>query len=154
MPDHASWMPDRSPTRSLPSWPNRGRHHADRDWRRAGCRLRRSSLQVVYRLGTTLPGWLTSASTRRAGIVTLTDLTRTLIDFGAPGSSVAVDGSPFAVYDARPHRRDGIDAKINSIAALSDAAPIGYIALGLGGAVLFVIMVILGAAGQVRTVPN
>ena len=42
------------------------------------------SLQVIYRLGTTFPGWLTSASTRREGIVTLTDLTRTLIDFDRP----------------------------------------------------------------------
>ena len=99
------------------------------------------SLQVIYRLGTTLPGWLTSASTRREGIVTLTDLTRTLIDFGAPGSSVAVDGSPFAVYTA-DLTVEGIDAKINSIAALSDAAPIGYLALGLAGGLLFVILVI------------
>jgi len=61
------------------------------------------SLQVIYRLGTTLPGWLTSASTRREGIVTLTDLTRTLVDFGRPPDSpvpVIVDGSPFAVYEA------------------------------------------------------
>jgi hypothetical protein len=99
------------------------------------------SLQVIYRLGTTLPGWLTSASTRREGIVTLTDLTRTLIDFGAPGSTVAVDGSPFAVYGA-DLTLDAIDAKIDSIAALSDAAPIGYLVLGLGGSVLFVIMVV------------
>jgi hypothetical protein len=99
------------------------------------------SLQVVYRLGTTLPGWLTSASTRREGIVTLTDLTRTLIDFGGPGSAVAVDGSPFAVYTA-DLTVDAIDAKINSIAALSDAAPIGYLALGLGGGLLFVILVL------------
>ena len=72
--------------------------------------------------------------------MTLTDLTRTLIDFGAPGSSVAVDGSPFAVYSA-DLTLDAIDAKINAIAALSDATPIGYLALGLGGAVLFVILV-------------
>jgi hypothetical protein len=98
------------------------------------------SSQVIYRLGTTLPGWLTSASTQREGIVTLTDLTRTLIDFGAPGSTVAVDGSPFAVYDA-DLTLDEIDAKINSVAALSDAAPIGYLVLGLGGSVLFVILV-------------
>jgi hypothetical protein len=98
------------------------------------------SLQVIYRLGTTLPGWLTSASTRREGIVTLTDLTRTLIDFGAPGSTAAVDGSPFAVYDANL-TLDAIDAKIDSIAALSDAAPIGYLVVGLGGSVLFVILV-------------
>jgi hypothetical protein len=99
------------------------------------------SLQVIYRIGTTLPGWLTSASTRREGIVTLTDLTRTLIEFGGPTSSVAVDGSPFAVYSA-DLTVDGIDSKISSIAALSDAAPIGYLAIGLTGAVLFVIMVI------------
>ena len=69
--------------------------------------------QVIYRLGTTLPGWLTSASTRRDGIVTLTDLTRTLIEFGSPGSSVAVDGSPFAVYNSEL-TVDEIDAKIIS----------------------------------------
>jgi hypothetical protein len=105
------------------------------------------SLQVIYRLGTTLPGWLTSASTRRDGIVTLTDLTRTLIEFGSPGASVAVDGSPFGVYNTELSV-DGIDAKINSVAALSDAAPIGYLTLGLIGAVLFVIMVICVLRGQ------
>jgi hypothetical protein len=99
------------------------------------------SLQVIYRLGTTLPGWLTSASTRREGIVTLTDLTRTLIDFAAPGSSVAIDGSPFAVYSA-DLTLAGIDAKMNSITALSNAAPIGYLILGLGGGLLFVILVV------------
>ena len=105
------------------------------------------SAQVIYRLGTTLPGWLTSASTRREGIVTLTDLTRTLIDFGAPGSVVAVDGSPFAVYGA-DLTLDAIEAKIDSVAALSDAALIGYLALGLGGAVLFVIMVVEALRGR------
>ena len=106
------------------------------------------SLQVVYRLGTTLPGWLTSASTRRDGIVTLPDLTRTLIEFGGPtSSSVAVDGSPFAVYDANL-TVDGIDAKLSSIAALSDAAPIGYLALGLAGAVMVVIMVFWVVRGK------
>ena len=105
------------------------------------------SSQVIYRLGTTLPGWLTSASTRREGIVTLTDLTRTLIDFGAPGSVVAVDGSPFAVYGA-DLTLDAIEAKIDSVAALSDAALIGYLALGLGGAVLFVIMVVEALRGR------
>ena len=105
------------------------------------------SLQVIYRLGTTLPGWLTSASTQRDGIVTLTDLTRTLIEFGSPGSSVAVDGSPFAVYDSEL-TVDEIDTKINSVAALSDAAPIGYLTLGLIGAGLLAIMVIWGLRGQ------
>ena len=107
------------------------------------------SLQVVYRLGTTLPGWLTSASTRREGIVTLTDLTRTLIEFGGLSSSVAIDGSPFAVYDAGLNV-ERIDTKITSVAALSDAAPIGYLAVGLTGAVLFVIMVIFSFPRQVR----
>src|SRR4029453_4713093 len=105
------------------------------------------SVQVCYGLGTTLPGWLTSASTRREGLVTLTDLTRTLIDFGAPGSTVAVDGSPFAVDNA-DLTLDAIDAKIDSFAALSDAALIGYLVLGLGGAVLFVIMVVDGLRGR------
>jgi hypothetical protein len=106
------------------------------------------SLQVIYRLGTTLPGWLTSASTRREGVVTLTDLTRTLIEFDGPTSStVAVDGSPFAVYDT-DLSVDDINAKISSIAALSDAAPIGYLALGLAGAVMFVIMVLWVVRGK------
>lgn len=105
------------------------------------------SLQVMYRLGTTLPGWLTSASTRRDGIVTLTDLTRTLIEFGSPGSSVAVDGSPFAVYNDELSV-DGINSKISSVAALSDAAPIGYLTVGLIGAALFVIMVVQVLRGR------
>jgi hypothetical protein len=107
------------------------------------------SPQVIYRLGTTLPGWLTSASTRREGIVTLADLTRTLIDFRAPGSTVPVDGSPFAVYDA-DLTLEAIDAKIDSIAALSDAAPIGYLVVGLGGSVLFVILVAGPLLGRFR----
>ena len=105
------------------------------------------SLQVIYRLGTTLPGWLTSASTRRDGIVTLTDLTRTLIEFGSPGASVAIDGSPFGVYNT-DLSVDEIDAKVSSVAALSDAAPIGYLTLGVMGAVLLVIMVIWVLRGQ------
>src|SRR5215212_11211112 len=52
-------------------------------------------LQVIYEVDTALPGWLTSASTRRQAIVTLTDLTRTLIDFSRPDNSpvpLVVDG--------------------------------------------------------------
>ena len=45
------------------------------------------SLQVLYRLGSTSPGWVTSASTRREGIVTLTDLTRTLVDHDRPAGA-------------------------------------------------------------------
>jgi hypothetical protein len=101
------------------------------------------SLQVIYRLATTLPGWLTSASTRREAIVTLTDLTRTLIDFGRPPDSavpVTVDGSPFAVYQAQLSM-DAIDSQLEQTAALSDAAPAAYLGVGLAGTVLALIMV-------------
>ncbi len=101
------------------------------------------SLQVIYRLGTTLPGWLTSASTRREGVVTLTDLTRTLIDIGRPPDSpvpVAVDGSPFAVYEAQLSI-DAIDSQLEQTAALSSAAPAAYLGVGLTGTVLTLIMV-------------
>jgi len=101
------------------------------------------SLQVIYRLGTTLPGWLTSASTRREGIVTLTDLTRTLVDFGRPPDSpvpVIVDGSPFAVYEA-PLTIAAIEQRLAETAALSDAAPAAYLGVGLTGAALTLIMI-------------
>ncbi len=94
-------------------------------------------LQVIYRLGTTFPGWLTSASTRRVGIVTLTDLTRTLIDFDRPASApppLTVDGSPLAVYPAEL-TIDGVEAMLRSVAALSDAIPAAYLILGSMGAV-------------------
>ena len=106
------------------------------------------SLQVVYRLGTTLPGWLTSASTRREGIVTLTDLTRTLIEFGGTDRHRWPLTGRRSPSTTRTSPWNGIDAKITSIAALSDAAPIGYLALGLAGAALFVIMVIWVLRGR------
>jgi hypothetical protein len=118
------------------------------------------SLQVIYRLNTTLPGWLTSASTRRDGIVTLTDLTRTLIDFGAPAGKppVAVDGSPFAVIGATM-TLDDITDKINSVTALSDIALRGYLILGASGFVVTAAIVImlfrrrLSAALLIMTLP-
>lgn len=96
------------------------------------------ALPVVYRLGTTLPGWLTSASTRREGIVTLTDLTRTLVDFGRPAGSPApttVDGSPLALVesDLTPAQ---IQDRVTSTAALSDAIPVVYLVMVLAGLVL------------------
>jgi hypothetical protein len=107
------------------------------------------SLQVVYRLGTTLPGWPTSASTRRQGIITLTDLTRTLIAFGAPGAAAptTVDGSPLEVDDAALSV-NGIERHISAVAALSDAAPVGYVILGLVGSALFLAAVGAGLAGR------
>ena len=94
------------------------------------------SLQAVYRLGTTLPGWLTSASTRREGMVTLTDLTRTLIvvrvgRVGAIGAGgrVAVRGGPGGPDGA------GDRGRLAATAALSDAIPRIYLAMGLVGGV-------------------
>jgi hypothetical protein len=107
------------------------------------------ALQVVYRIGTTLPGWLTSASTRRTGVVTLADLTRTLIGFGLQGQSdgegvaaaVPIDGAPLQVEDATLSLA-GIDDHLRAVAALSDAAPYGYASLAIGGSVLFVLLVV------------
>ena len=102
------------------------------------------SLQLIYRLGTTFPGWLTSASTRREGIVTLTDLTRTLIDFGRPpdaGPPLTVDGSPLAV-DQAELTLDDVNAHLRAVAALSDAIPAAYLILGSLGAVVVAIGVI------------
>ena len=102
---------------------------------------------MIYRLGTTLPGWLTSASTRREGIVTLTDLTRTLIDFGAvqarrpPPSMVRRWPST-----GRPHGRTACREHLRAIAALSDTIPPAYVVLGAWPALLVAIGVV-GACG-------
>ncbi|GAA2091829.1 hypothetical protein GCM10009841_00340 [Microlunatus panaciterrae] len=102
-------------------------------------------LQLIYRVGTTLPGWLTSASTRRPGVVTINDLTRTLIDFGTGGSpgaaAKAVDGAPLAVVSGTVSP-DRVHRHLRSLAALSDQAPIGYLSLGAGGLLFFVTMII------------
>ena len=99
-------------------------------------------LQVIYRVGSPVAGWLTSSSTRRTGVLTLTDLTRTLIDFGhrEHRGEVPVDGAPFAVYPATITPSQ-YSQHLRSVAALSDAAPRGYLGLGLVGAVLFSIVV-------------
>ena len=95
------------------------------------------SLGVLYRIGTTLPGFVTSASTRREGIVTLTDLTRELVDVGR-GSAAAVptiDGSPLAVYPIGLSV-PGVEQQIHEVAALSDASVTGYLFLAAGGTFL------------------
>ncbi len=99
--------------------------------------------QVVYRLGTTIPGWLTSANTRREGIVTLTDLTATLVDFGGgtSASSAAIDGGVFAVYPD-DLSVDGIERHLAAVTALSAAVISGYLAVGVGGGVLFAIFLV------------
>ena len=56
-------------------------------------------LQALYVVPVTAAGWLTSASTRRDGVVNLTDLTRSLIDFGlaaaAPDRAFPLTERPF-----------------------------------------------------------
>lgn len=96
-------------------------------------------LQALYVVPVTAAGWLTSASTRRDGVVNLTDLTRSLIDFGLSGSgaapSVPVDGAPFQV---RPDLATGAAAEqhLEAVAALSQAVLRGDLVLGAGGAIL------------------
>ncbi|SDT36648.1 hypothetical protein SAMN04488543_3976 [Friedmanniella luteola] len=106
------------------------------------------ALQVVYRLGTTFPGWLTSASTRRDGIVTLTDLTRTLVDHDAPPGAavpVTVDGSPLAV-DPAELSLPLVEDHLAAVAALSDGAVVGYLVLGGFGTLLCLV----GLVGTLR----
>jgi hypothetical protein len=105
--------------------------------------------QVVYRIGTTIPGWLTSPSTRRQGIVTLTDLTATLVDFGTgtsdsgstSASNAAIDGGVFAVYPDDLSLA-GIERHLAAVTALSDAVVIGYLAVGIGGAILSAVLIV------------
>ncbi|SER03196.1 hypothetical protein [Microlunatus flavus] len=95
------------------------------------------AMGVFYRIGTTLPGFVTSASTRREGIVTLTDVTRELVDVGR-GSSAAVatiDGSPLEVYPA-DLSLPVVEAQVREVAALSDASVTGYLSLAAGGTLL------------------
>ncbi|GAA1434170.1 hypothetical protein GCM10009616_27840 [Microlunatus lacustris] len=99
------------------------------------------ALQVTYRLGATVPGWLTSASTRRTGVVTVTDLTRTLVDHDAPAGAPVpstVDGSPLA---ARPAELSVplVEDHLAAVAALSDGVVVGYLVLGGFGTVLFLV---------------
>jgi hypothetical protein len=100
-------------------------------------------LQVIYRIGSGAPGWLTSASTRRSGVVNLADLTRTLIDLarqnGAPAAPI--DGAPMQVLPANVTASDE-DDHLRALAALSGAVLIGDAALGIGGVALLAIMII------------
>lgn len=108
------------------------------------------NLQVIYRIGTTLPGVMTSDSTRRDGIVILTDLTRTLIGFalgdkplpaGAP-----VDGMPVQVRTDQTPSSLALTAQLRTVRNLSAVAPVGYAA----GTVLGVILAGLLAISLAR----
>jgi hypothetical protein len=107
------------------------------------------SLQALYVFPATA-GWLTSASTRRDGIVNLTDLTATLIASGGrdvPGRPAPVDGSPFKL---RPEVVTAAVAQdhLEAVAALSDAAVRADTALGVGGAILLVLLIVSVTAGR------
>ncbi len=98
------------------------------------------SLQLLYAVGADPSGWLTSTSTRRDGVVNLTDLTRTLIGVGGgtPTSSLPVDGAPFAV-DRGAVTAEETQHRLSSLAALSTAVLRGDLAVGIGGAAVIVL---------------
>jgi hypothetical protein len=101
------------------------------------------NLQALYVLPAT-PGWLTSASTRRDGIVNLTDLTATLIAAGGrseSGSPARVDGSPFKLRTEIVTATAAQD-HLEAVAALSDAALRADAILGVCGAILLVILIV------------
>jgi len=100
------------------------------------------SLQAFYGLPAAA-GWLTSASTRRDGIVNLTDLTATLIAAGGregPGGAAPVDGSPFKVRTEMVTAAAAQD-HLEAVAALSNAAVPADTALGVSGAILLVLLI-------------
>ena len=98
--------------------------------------------QVIYVLGAEPGGWLSSSSTRRTGVVTLTDLTRTLIQFGSPStdlSTAPLDGAPIEVL---PQRLSALDEEghLSALRALSEDVLVGDAVLGAVGALLFVVL--------------
>ena len=102
------------------------------------------SLQALYVLPVTAAGWLTSTSTRRDGIVNLTDLTATLISAGGHSEGdrpAQVDGSPFEVRTEVVTATAAQD-HLEAVAALSDAALRADTALGVSGAILLVTLIV------------
>lgn len=97
--------------------------------------------QVVYRTGTTLPGWLTSDSTGRAGVVTLPDLSRTLQEVvaGGPVDEAGEYGEPLEVIENSGVSVQRLDDHVSAVGALVAPAygPIlVLVALAAGLAVL------------------
>jgi hypothetical protein len=94
--------------------------------------------QLLYTVGVTSTGWLTSASTRRDGIVTLTDLTATLVDFGRGGAAATplpIDGALLQVVPGSVTAA-AVQQHLDAVDALSFAVLRGDLALGVGGLVL------------------
>lgn len=108
------------------------------------------NLQVIYRIGTTLPGTLTSDSTRRDGIVILTDITRTLMGFTLGDKPVPagtpIDGKPMQVLTGRSTSSAALADHLRTLRNLSDVAPVGY----AFGAALGVILAALLAVFLIR----
>lgn len=102
-------------------------------------------LQLIYRLGTTLPGWLASPSTDRHGIVLLSDLTRTMVDFshGDPSETLLlpIDGSALSV-DPGIVSVQAINDHLRAMDALSSASTPVFIAMGVVGALVVGAMII------------
>ena len=114
-----------------------------------------AGLQVIYRHGSGPAGWLTSATTRRAGVVTLPDLTRTLIDSGRPSAAppnALLDGAPMGLFPAPVSVTDEQE-HLQAISSLSDAVRRADIALSTAGAVLLVVL-ILGLARRRLRAPR
>ncbi|WP_188895551.1 hypothetical protein [Microlunatus endophyticus] len=110
----------------------------------AGSRNR--DLQAIYRIGTTLPGMMTSDSTRRRGIVILTDLSRTLIGFSLGDKPVPagapIDGSPIEVQTDRTPSAALLAGHLRSIHNLSAVAPAGYLAGTIVGVLLAAVLAV------------
>ena len=101
-----------------------------------GAGSRDPSLQVLYVLGVTPPVGSLPAARAGTGVVTLTDVTRTLVAFGQRGATTqadAVDGAPLEVRP-RAVTVTGLQSHLRAVAALSDAMLVGYAAVGVGGA--------------------
>jgi hypothetical protein len=102
-----------------------------------------SGLQVIYRLGARPAGWLTSSSTRRPGVVTLADVTRTLIELERPPAApdaVAVDGAPLRVLPGRPSAAEE-QSRLFGTVSRPGALTTAYIVLGAATALLLVVAV-------------
>jgi hypothetical protein len=113
--------------------------------------------QLVYALGATPTGWMTSASTRRDGIITLADLTATVVGHardGGAASPLPIDGGPVQVVPGRVTAA-AVQDHMDAVNALSYAVLRGDLALGVGGAVLgalYLVSVLRGWFGRARIV--
>jgi len=108
--------------------------------------------QLVYALGATPNGWLTSTSTRRDGIITLADLTATLVDQrrdGGTSTPPPIDGTPVQVVPGRVTAA-AVQDHLGAVDALSYAVLRGDLALGVGGAALGVLYLLSVRRGWSR----